>query len=359
MSPDNLPPYLDINETARRVDSANLAGVLVDFPNQLTKTLIEFEKIVSSLDLSGFDQLVFCGMGGSAIGAELACDLPFDLKRKPLWIVRDYNLPAWVDKSTAVAVISYSGETAEVLSCFEQAKNRAGIVIVITSGGQLARLAVGAHLPLYQFDYQAPPRDALGYLFVPAVMLLERTGILNNQQADLSSAISLLQELKDIYGPNTPTAQNPAKQLAYQLYDHVPVVVGSGLTKSVARRWKNQFNEHAKTSCWFDELPEASHNTVEGFTFPSRFKDDAVVLFLESNFDHPDIIKRQSLWRNHLLQQGIQTVSLEAKGMDIWSNKLSLVYWGDWVSYYLALLYRVDPAPVLTIDKLKAQLGQH
>jgi len=303
------------------------------------------------------DKIIFCGMGGSAIGAEVACTLPPNLKRKPLELVRDYDLPGWVSKDTAVIVISYSGETAEALACFDQALARAGIVIAVTSGGELAKRATAAGVPLYKFDYQAPPRDALGYLFAPAIAILAQAQVLRAEEADLSAAIKLLQELSAIYLPQVPTPQNPAKQLAYTLFDHVLIVIGSNITRAVARRWKNQFNEHGKTASWFDELPEANHNTVEGFAFPARFKDDAVVIFLESNFDHPKVVKRQLLWREHLKRQGVQTEAVAASGADLWSNKLSLIYLGDWASYYLALLHRIDPAVISTIKELKSKLS--
>lgn len=351
------PPYLDTPSATSQVDKTNIAGILSDFPNQLEKARAEFSKVSLPAEIGQVKNIVFCGMGGSAIGAELACDLPAGLKKKPIITIKDYDLPAWVDKSTLVVVISYSGETAEALACFEQAQQIAGVVLVITSGGQLGRRAIEKNLPLYKFDYKAPPRDSLGYLFVPAVAVLEKVGVIEPNDANLNPAIELVKELKNNYEVTVPTIQNKAKQLAYSLFDHVPVIIGSSITLSVARRWKNQFNEHAKTAAWFDSLPEANHNTVEGFAFPIRFKDDVVILFLESHFDHPEVVKRQSLWREQLLRQGLQTEVIEAQGVDVWSNKLSLVYLGDWVSYYLALLHRVDPDTIAVIKDLKKKLG--
>ncbi len=356
MNKDNIITYLDTPQSVSQIDKENLAGILSDFPQQLSRAVADFGEIVLPLQLAQAKQVVFCGMGGSAIGAELACDLSPALKRKPLLLVRGYDLPFWVNQDTAVVIISYSGSTAEALSCFDQALKHAGTLLVISSGGELTKKAVDAKVPLYKFNYQAPPRDALGYLFAPAVNILQRAEVLKPNEADLSAAIKLLDELEQIYQPNSPTSQNQAKQLAYSLYDHIPVVVGSNITKSVARRWKNQLNEHSKTASWFDELPEANHNTVEGFRFPSRFKDDVVILILESNFDHPATVKRQALWREYLKYQGIQVEVIAAQGADIWSNKLSLVYLGDWVSYYLALLYRIDPAAIPVINDLKNKL---
>lgn len=351
-----ISPYLD-NPAATEVDKSDLARILADFPSQLENASQEFAKIRLPANIINTKQVVFCGMGGSASGAQLGADLPAGLARKPVHVIRDYDLPAWLDQDTVVVVISYSGETAEALACFDQASSQTQTVIVVTSGGELAKRAQANGAVLYQFAYEAPPRDALGYLFAPVVIILEQTGVLQKKEAELTPAIKLITELAGLYSPKIATAQNPAKQLAYRLFDRVPIIIGSNITRSVARRWKNQFNEHAKTASWFDELPEANHNTVEGFNLPARFKDDVVIIFLESNFDHPEVIKRQSLWREHLKGHGVETETIEAKGGDIWSNKLSLTYLGDWASYYLALLQRLDPEAIQVIKELKRKLG--
>lgn len=359
MNKPEVLAYLDKPEAFQEHDPGKIASILLDFPNQLRQAQADFDKIKLTEKLAESKQVVFCGMGGSAIGAQVAADLPAKLKRKPVYVVNDYDLPAWVDKDTAVVVMSYSGETAEALSCFDQAINKGSTVVVVASGGALAKKAQAAEVALYKFDYQAPPRDALGYLLVPAILILVHTQVLGRAEADIELAIKLTEELRDLYEPKIITSQNIAKQLAYSLFDHIPVVVGSSLTKSVARRWKNQINEHSKTASWFDELPETNHNTVEGFGLPTRFKDDAAVILLESQFDNPAVIKRQELWHQHLTQQGVQVTSIEAKGDDIWSNKLSLIYLGDWVSYYLAILNRLDPMSIPVINELKSKLSSN
>ncbi len=357
MKTAGLSAYLDTPHAISQYDPKDMTGWLADFPSQLEKAQTEFSRLALPAELAQVKQVIFCGMGGSAIGARLACDLPANLKRKPLFVVNDYDLPGWVGAGTAVVIVSYSGNTAEVLSCFSQAQSKGALIIAITSGGELARLTKESGATLYQFEYNSPqPRAALGYLLAPAIILLARTGVIESSEADFSSAIKLMHDLTQSYQPSVPTAKNRAKELAYKLYDRIPLIIGSGLTSSAAKRWKNQFNENSKNASWFEDLPEANHNAVEGFSFPARFKDDVAIIFLSSRFDHPAVIKRQSIWRQHLVDQGFVVETIEAPGDDLWSNKLSLVYLGDWVSYYLALLNHTDPEPIPVISELKKRL---
>lgn len=350
--------YLDTPGAAADSDGSNLAELLKSFPRQLAVASDEFARLELPATLAACREVVFCGMGGSAIGGDIACDLPAKLVRKPLHVVREYNLPAFVGKDSLVVVVTYSGETEEALSCFHEAKERGAALVVITSGERLASEAAAADATVYRFDFQAPPRDALGYLLGPLPRVLVAAGALELKEADLAPAISGLGTLLQRLSPTVPTKENRAKELAYLLYDHVPVVIGSGTLRGVARRWKSQLNEHAKSASYFDVLPEADHNTVEGFQFPVRFRDDAVVIILRSNYDHPEVAKRAQLLGKFLDSQHVawHEPKLNLPQQDLWGEKLSLVMLGDWVSYYLALLYRTDPTPVPAITSLKAQL---
>jgi glucose/mannose-6-phosphate isomerase len=295
-------------------------------------------------------------MGGSAIGAELASDLPPALLRKPLFVIRDYNLPKFVSKESLVVIISYSGDTEEPLSCFKQAQSTGAQIIIITNGGWLAKTAKDNKIPSYIFNYPAPPRDSLGYLFVPLVKILVLARVITEQEADLEKSFKLVKELVNKLKPEIETKQNQAKTLAYKICDHIPLIVGSGILQGVARRWKEQFNEHSKNAAFFDVLPALDHNTVEGFGFPTNFKDNVAVLLLTSSFDHMEMTKRFVYFKEYLMGADIVCEEIIGQGNDIWSQKLSQIVLGDWTSYYLALLNRIDPSAIPAINSLKGRL---
>lgn len=350
--------FLDTKEAQSEVDLSDLAQIIRSFPEQLETAISEFSKVELPSTWHSAREVVFCGMGGSAIGGEIACDLPAKLMRKPLHIIREYGLPAFVGPDSLVVTVSYSGETEEALACFREARDRGAMLAVITGGSTLAAEAKAAGAVLYLFNFQAPPRDALGYLFAPLLRILEAAGVLEKKEVNLMPAIESIRALLLKITPEVPTEHNRAKELAYLLYDHMPIIIGSALTRSVARRWKGQLNEHGKASAAFDVLPEANHNTVEGLQFPVRFRDDAVVMLLRSNYDHPEVIKRFNILEQFLGARHIawHEPKLNLGQQDLWSEKLTLICLGDWVSYYLALLYRVDPAPVPAIAELKVKL---
>lgn len=348
--------YLDSKDALNQIDKSGLFRILQEFPQQLESAAQEFDELKLPNSWPGVREVIFCGMGGSAIGAELASDLPAGLLRKPLFVIRDYNLPKFVNQETLVVIVSYSGDTEEPLSCFKQAQSMGAQIMIITSGGWLAKIAKTENIPSYIFNYPAPPRDSLGYLFVPLVKILVSTKVINEQEGNLDKSFELVKKLVNEFKPEVSTNQNQAKNLAYKIFDHTPLVVGAGILQGVARRWKEQFNEHGKNAAFFDILPALNHNTVEGFGFPARWRDDTMVLLLTSSFNHPETVKRFIYFKEYLKEAHVACEELMAQGDDIWSQKLSQIVLGDWTSYYLALLNRIDPLVIPVITSLKSRL---
>ncbi len=355
MPTPTLPPFLD-TPAAAAPDSSGLYQKLVELPDQLAVAAQEVAKLESPARWRDVVFVVMCGMGGSAIGGEVAADLPVGFRRKPLLVNREYDLPAHVGVGTLVIIISYSGETEEALACFAEAGRLGAERFVVAGGGRLAELAQAQGVPCYRFSYQAPSRDAFGYLFAPVVWALGAAGVLEPAETDLTASIAALRAYALALAPSVPSTENPAKTLAYLMFGRVPIIVGSRLTQGVARRWKNQLNEHAKTVASWDALPELNHNTSEGFVNPAHFKADCVVLLLGTSADHPEVAKRRGIFSRHLQRSGVVVQEVVGAGVGLWAEKLTLLALGDWASYYLALLYRTDPAPVLVIDALKAEL---
>ena len=349
--------YLDLPASFKKVDTTDLAAILRQFPQQLEAASQEFSQLTLPADWALSQQVIFCGMGGSAIGAELACDLPAEFIRKPLQVIHDYELPAYADKNSLVVIVTYSGATEEPLACWQEAINRGCKLLVVTSGSKLAEAAHAQKIPCYHFNYPTQPRDALGYLFAPLLQVLVQAQVITKAQADLAPAIKRLRQLVALYDVTTPTEKNLAKELAYLALDRLPLVVGGRFLAAVAKRWKNQFNEHSKSAANYEILPELDHNAIEGFSFPSRYADDSLVFLLRSSYEHPEVNRRADIFYDWLQARKILTHQLvPAVGGDWWSEKLSLVLLGDWLSYYLALLYRVDPVDIPVITALKKQL---
>src|SRR3990170_276297 len=90
-------------------------------------------------ELRGVRHVVFCGMGGSAMGADLLVHYAAPEARAGLHVWRGYEVPAWArGPETLVVASSHSGNTEETLSAFEAARAAGAYVVAMTTGGELA-----------------------------------------------------------------------------------------------------------------------------------------------------------------------------------------------------------------------------
>jgi glucose/mannose-6-phosphate isomerase len=307
--------------------------------------------------------IVILGMGGSAIGGALLQGLVARECAVPITIVRGYTLPAFArGPETLIIGCSYLGDTEETLSAFGEALERGILPAVVTTGGKLAALAQERaqerEIPLVRFNYQSQPRAALGYSLTLLLGLLCRLGLLRDYSADLEEAARVMETWQAEIGPNVPTSRNAAKALAGQLVDRLPVVYGAGFLAAVANRWKTQFNENSKHWAFFEVLPELHHNAVVGFGIPQAVRHQAIVLMLRSSLDHPRVQVRWEVTRRLLLREGVAAETLQGRGESRLAHMLSLIHFGDYTSFYLAMLNGVDPTPVETIAFLKQRLAE-
>jgi glucose/mannose-6-phosphate isomerase len=187
---------------------------------------------------------------------------------------------------------------------------------------------------------------------------MQKLGFIGDKSDDLEEAITVMDTLQKEIRETIPVTKNPAKQLANRLYGHLPVVHGSGYLAEVAHRWKTQLNENAKAWSFFEPLPELNHNAVVGYQFPEELAERTLVVMLASSLDHPRNKTRFQVTQEILTRRGIAHETIEAHGESPLAQMLSAIHFGDYVSYYLAMLYEIDPTPVKVIDYLKERLAQ-
>jgi len=307
-------------------------------------------------DYTHVDKVIILGMGGSAIGGDLVNDLVTSEAKVVITVHRDYDLPAFVDDKTLIIASSYSGMTEEVLHSFEQALLTDSKKLVITTGGKLKNLADNTGIPLYCFDYKSQPRAALPFSFMPILAFLQQLGFISDKSQDVLQMIQVLRELSSGIKETVPLANNPAKQLARKIHGHLAVIYGGGILSQVAHRWKTQLNENSKTWAFYEIIPELNHNAVVGYQFPTELSSKIAVVLLRSPSLPHRIQVRYKVTCQLLDQAGIDYYSVDSEGSTPLSQIMSLVLFGDYVSYYLALLNNINPSPVSAIDYLKEQL---
>ncbi len=295
--------------------------------------------------------LLVCGMGGSAIGGDLAAAALGGRLEQPLTTVRGYSLPSWATAEWAVLCSSYSGETEETLSCFAEAGALGARRVVASTGGALAEAARAAGDPVVGLPGLLPaPRTGVAYMLVCAVEVAAATGVAPSIRPEIEAAAAYLAGESD-------RLQSRAAEIATRLGTAAPVIYGADLTLSAARRWKTQINENAKQPSWFSELPEANHNELCGWRGGPAENAAFAAVLLEDADQHPRVRRRFELTAEEIEASGAPVVRVEAVGESRSERLLWSVMLGDLVSLELATIHGVEPLPIEAIDRLKASLS--
>ncbi|GAB4505548.1 MAG: bifunctional phosphoglucose/phosphomannose isomerase [Anaerolineales bacterium] len=308
----------------------------------------------------GIQRVVIAGMGGSAIGADLVSAAVMEACPAPLIVHRDYSLPAFASgPGTLVICSSHSGNTEETLDSFDTALERGCHTLALCTGGRLAEKARAAGVPLWQFAHKGQPRTAVGFSFGLLLSVLCRLGLSPDASAEVREAVEAMKFQQETLHAATPVVQNPAKRLAGQLIGRWVTVFGAGLLAPVARRWKGQINEVAKAGANFEFIPEADHNTLAGLQHPeATLTAHTMTLFLLAPCDHPRHRLRLDMTRQAYMLEGLNVDGYTAQGHSPLENMWTALHFGDYVAYYLAMAYRVDPTPVKALENFKRALRE-
>jgi glucose/mannose-6-phosphate isomerase len=349
---------LDQWEAFQEIDAGNMLTEIDDLPDQLNNAWMLGQNMPLQPS-EGVRNLVLAGMGGSAIGADMLQAYALPDLRIPIIVWRNYGLPAFVGEDSLVITSSHSGNTEETLSAFDQALHAGARVIAITTGGELAKRAKTAEVPLWQFDHVGQPRAAVGFSFGLLLAAISRMGWLPDPAGELEDAVKAMRDQQVSLGAEVPVVQNAAKRVAGQILDRWPIVMGADFLAPVARRWRTQISEIAKAVAQFEELPEADHNMVAGVPNPEDLIPKMMVIFLRASHYHPRNIIRTDVTREVLMVEGFNTDVYEAQGDSRLAQQWTALHFGDYVSFYLAMSYGIDPSPVPAIEGLKERLKDH
>jgi len=349
MDLDNLAKYQEIDRSNMLAELQGLPGQLKDAWNLGLSYSLPINNRISSL--------IIAGMGGSAMGADLLASYVAPICPIPILTLRDYRLPAWVHGPDSLVVASsHSGNTEETLSVFQQALENKCNLMVISTGGKLAKKAQENSLPLWTFTHHGQPRAAVGYSFGLLLALAVKLNLLPDQGVFVDSAVKAMQKMQESIDLNVPIKKNIAKRMAGQLMNHWITVIGSDFLSPIARRYKTQINELAKAWAQFEFLPETDHNTLAGIEESEEVLSKMFVLFLSASSDHPRNQLRTRLTREEFMRAGINTDVLEFKEVDPLAEIWSSLIFGDYLSYYLAIAYQIDPTPIDSIQNLKKSM---
>ena len=327
------------------IDKSNMKEVIVDFPKQFEKAL----ELAKDVKVEGkFENIIIAGIGGSALPANILISYIncLSLQVPPIYTRRDYNLPSQAEKNSLIICISYSGNTEEPVSVLKESIKRKLKVACIASGGKIEELCQKHNIPLVKIPSGIQPRSATGYLFSSLVKVLANSKIMKDISNDILKMAKELEKLNQ---------EQKGKALAKKLENKIPIVYASNKFKCVARIWKIKFNENSKIPAFYNYFPELNHNEMVGFTQTKRSNKFHIII-LRDETDHPRNLKRMNLFSQLMATKRIDVDFVDIKKGSHLFKILSTILLGDWVSYYLALEYKVDPTPIKMVEEFKKKL---
>ncbi|MCD6141688.1 bifunctional phosphoglucose/phosphomannose isomerase [Candidatus Bipolaricaulota bacterium] len=341
---------LDEERQLQEYDKGGMIAVIEAYPDQCREGIALGDGFRPEIP-TGVDKVIVCGMGGSAMAGEVARRF----SRVPVFVNRNYTLPSFAGDGTLIIAVSYSGNTAETISGLDAGLRARIPAFAVSSGGKLEEIARSHGIPHLRVPRGYQPRAAMGYLALSVLRVLAQAGLLRIEP-DWEELIHALESVRDASRAAVPEADNPAKQLARSLYGRIPLFYGTaGNTDLVAMRWKTQVNENSKQPAFWNVIPELNHNEIVGFS-DERLRQGLSCVFLENDYDHPENRARIEIM-HELLHGKVPAVVIGADGRSELSQVLSQIHFGDYVSYYLAILNQIDPTPVELIESFKRRMS--
>lgn len=336
---------LDNIEDIKKYDPENMRGSLLDWPDQIHAAWKEAEKLVLPTHYVQAKNIIILGVESAAVAGEMIHSLAQAEAAIPVVINRQDYLPKWVDSKTLVIGVSYSGNTLETTAAFLQAGQLGAKLLGISSGGEISALCRKFRAPHFQINYGAQSRAALAYMLMSLVVVFSKLQFIDkNYPQTFPQIISHSQQLIESLKPDNHTMNNPAKKLARELIDRLPIVLSSPLISPAARRWKNQLNESAKSLSFFEDLPELTHSTIAGFDFPPTIMEKVVFINLRSAEDSDFNARRQNILRDQLGQSKSFQEIVAHPALNLLSDLLYLTIFGDFTAFYLSILNNTDPS---------------
>ena len=340
---------LDNHQLFQEIDPQNILGEIDGLPDQLAVAWA----LGQDFPLPKMDtikQIVIAGMGGSATAADLLATYVRSACSVPIILVRDYNLPAFArSPETLFIACAHSGNTEETVAAFDAAVQAGCTVMIISTGGVLAQKAAALNAPHWAFSYKGQSRMAIGYVFGLLLALFVRLGVIPPELGSIPQTVADLKSVQRHLRPDLLAVKNPAKRTAGQAAGRYITIYGADYMAPVARRWASQINLMAKSGATSAEIPAADHNILAGTENPAKVMLHTHHIFLRAKSDHPRNSLRLEMTRKTFMLEALSTDTADARGKTPLSQLWTMLLFGDYVAYYLAMIYGTNPA---TLDAL-------
>jgi glucose/mannose-6-phosphate isomerase len=347
---------LDNIASFNELDVSKMISHIHNLPCQLEQAWELGEKF-DIHQIGAVDSVLICGTGSSATAAELIKSYLAPFCPVAITVCKDYQIPAWAKTpQTLILVSGFTGEEGELLAAFTSGLNQGCQLVAISTGGSLISMAKAAYKPYLVFDFSGPSRAALGFEFVLPLMVLFKAGLIRSPREEIFSAAAIMKKLMKPIDINSPVVQNPAKRMAGQFYNRWISLFAAGCLIPVAERWKSQIHENAKAWAQVENISTVKHSTSGGILNPESHLVQMMTLFLNSPNNIPADLSGLEAARRLFMVEGFNTDFYTAEGSSILENMWAAIQFGDYISYYLAMAYGIDPTPVPGVEEMQSSL---
>lgn len=345
-----------MKDQMRDIDKSGYRKILLSLPEQLDDARRLAERLNPQQLRSNtpkFRQIVYCGMGGSAIAGDFLRSLLAPYSPIPITVSRDYDLPAHVGHDTLVILSSYSGSTEETLSAAQIAIERGCPLVTLSTGGKLRALTLNCSLLHIELPDGYMPRQAIAYPLIALYHVFAELFNVPHPDSDIDECVLLAEK-------ETPRLSQP-ESFGQFLGPEVtlrPIAVYSSETIfPAAVRWKGQICENAKLLAFANAVPEMNHNEIMGWETANAVSPSLDAILLRDPNDHPRIRKRFDFLAG-FLKSKTRVLDIEASGHSALCRLVNLIQTGDWFSYHLSLTRGIDPSPIPSINELKRFMSE-
>jgi glucose/mannose-6-phosphate isomerase len=351
---------LDSRDEAAKLDLSNALGSIEMLGSQVQQIWEEAKKVEVDPSYKDITCVVVAGMGGSALGTHVIQTIFREELKVPVLIAPDYTVPNFVNEKTLVIASSYSGTTEETLSAVKDAQSKGAKIAGITSGGELAEFLKKNNYPALVFEPKFnpcnQPRMAVGYSVFGQIALFSRVGVLELGEDSYQGVLSAVAQAHLECGMNVPASSNPAKLLAFEMKERVPIITVAQHLEGVAHVFANQLNENSKNFSEYRVIPELNHHLMEGLQFPKTNDGHLFFVMIGSQLYNPNNSKRLELTKQVLDEHDIAYQSHQVKSATKLEQAFEFMVFSSYSNYYLALLNNINPSPIPWVDWFKAEL---
>jgi glucose/mannose-6-phosphate isomerase len=312
------------------------------------------ELSLSQINTNKITNIVVTGLGGSSMGGELLSNFLKDELKVPYFVNRNYELPLLVNENSLVIASSYSGNTEETINALKEASLRKAQVVCITTGGEVEKICKREKIPYFELQRGFQPRFALWGNFFALLKIIESLKFVASQGKIVLSIIELLKSK----GEELSKEANKALEIAEKLNGYIPVIYSvSDFTSSVGTRFKCQVNENSKLHAFCNLFPEMNHNEIIGWETVSEAQIKCKAVFIYDDSYNSRIKKRFEIVSDLIKQSGTEVITLKSDQAEYKLRLMDLIFLGDFISYYLAVIRRYDPSTIKNINYLKEKLA--